>query len=142
MNTDVQEEALHGVNVPRAVFTNSFAFIDAVRQGISGSVVRQAVETMDSRDVFLRILGTDSSNISRIYRRKHIDKTDSEEVLDTLRVYFEAVNLFEDEAIAREWLRTPITALSHKAPVDYLDTFEGRSIVRATLARIDQGEFT
>lgn len=68
-------------------------------------------------------------------------KADSE-VRDTLRVYCQALKVFEEDAIAQEWLETPSPVFSGKAPADLLGTSEGRAIVRDTLAKIEQGEFT
>ncbi|MCK0770313.1 MbcA/ParS/Xre antitoxin family protein [Chromohalobacter canadensis] len=70
-----------------------------------------------------------------------LGKEDSE-VRDTLRVYCQAVKVFGDHTVACEWLKTPIPALSGKAPAERLDTSEGRAIVRDILAKIEQGEFT
>lgn len=142
MNADVRDYALKGVDVPKAVFTDRYTFIETVRKGISGSIVRQAIEAMNNKEVFIKILNPDSSNIRHFYRRKHLGKTDSEAVLDTLRMYCEAIELFEEDAIAQEWLETPSPVFSGKAPAELLDTFEGRSIVRDTLAKIEHGEFT
>lgn len=142
MKADVRDQALQGVDVPAAVFTDRYAFIEAVRTGISGSIVRQAIAAMNNSAVFIKILDTDPSKIARFYRRKRLGKADSEAVLDTLRLYWQAVALFGDDNIAQEWLKTPLPALSGRAPAELLDTFEGRFLVRDTLTRIDQGEFT
>lgn len=142
MNVDFRDHALQGVDIPAAVFTDQYAFIDTVRTGISGSIVRQAIEAMNNREIFIKLLDTDSSKVHRFYRRKRLGKTDSEAVLDTLRLYCQEVALFRDAKIAQEWLKTPLPAHSGKAPAELLDTFEGRFLVRDTLTRIDQGEFT
>lgn len=133
---------LKGVNIPESVFDDRSEYIKTVRRGIQGSVIREAIAAMGGkRDVFLRLLEVDSSNLSRYYSKK-LHRKDSEEVLDTLRVYREAVKVFGDEDVARDWLETPVTALSGSKPIDMFDTSEGRSLVRATLRKIEHGEFS
>lgn len=134
---------LKGVNIPEAVFDDRSEYIKTVRHGIQGSVIKEAIAAMGGkRDVFLRILEVDSSNLSRYYRKKALARKDSEEVLDTLRVYREAVKVFGDEEVARDWLETPVMALSGSKPIDMFDTSEGRSLVRSTLRKIEHGEFS
>ncbi|MEM9154932.1 MAG: antitoxin Xre/MbcA/ParS toxin-binding domain-containing protein [Cyanobacteria bacterium P01_F01_bin.33] len=133
---------LSEVDVSPAVLSDRGAFIRAVRQGISGTVVKQAVQIVGDRELFVRLLDTTSANLSRFYRKKTLTRADSEDVLDTLRVFQEAVTVFEDEEIAREWLHTRIPALTGERPIDLFDTSEGRSLVRESLRAIEYGEFS
>ncbi|OHZ01209.1 antitoxin Xre/MbcA/ParS toxin-binding domain-containing protein [Salinicola sp. MIT1003] len=134
--------ALKGVNIPESVFHDQREYIKVVRHGIQGSVIKEAMIAMGvNRDVFLRLLDVDSSNLSKYYRRR-LHRKDSEEVLDTLRVYREAVNVFGNVEVARDWLGTPINALSGSKPIDMFDTSEGRSLVRSILRKIEHGEFS
>ncbi len=117
-------------------------YIQAVRQGISGTIVKQAIQLLGERDLFVRLLGTNSANLSRFYHQQVINRSASEVILDTLRVFQDAVTVFEDADIAKEWLHTRIPALAGEYPIDLCDTFEGRKLVRETLQAIEYGEFT
>lgn len=138
LNHDMPSE----IQVDPRVFDDPKAFIDEVKAGISGTVVREAVKWIGSRSLFVDILHTSAANLSRVYKRKHLSREDSEKVLDTLRVYERALRVWESEVAAREWLHTPVTALDGEKPIDLLGTFEGRKWVRQTLRKIETGDFS
>jgi putative toxin-antitoxin system antitoxin component (TIGR02293 family) len=139
----VTETVIEGINVPGAVFTDPVVYIRMVRAGIPGAIVKQAIDELGgNRALFIKLLNTTAANLSRYYRKKVLDRTDSEEVLDTLRVYLQALNVFGDKQMARDWLAMPIPALAGERPLDLFDTFEGRHLVRATLRKLEHGEFS
>lgn len=118
------------------------AYIQAVRQGIPGKIVEQAVKALGERDLFVRLLSTSSGNLNRLYHSKLLTRVQSEGVLDTLKVFNKAIDVFSDENIAKEWLHTAIPALDGELPINLCDTFEGRRLVREALEAIEYGEFT
>ena len=132
---------IEGIDVPPAAFADGLAFIQAVKSGLSGEVVRQAVAVVGHRELFVRLLGTTPGNLSRLYRRKALGRGPSEALLDVLRVVAGAVAVFGTLGLADEWLRTEIGALGGQRPIDLCDTFEGRGLVRAVIRRIEYGEF-
>jgi len=129
-----------GVN-PGA-FDDALSFINAVRQGVSGQVVKKAVSLSGSRELFARILEVSPSNLSRYYRRKALSREDSEEILDSLRVLEKARLVWGSMEAAKAWLETPLPALNQSAPIELFDTFEGRRWVSDVLAQIEQGDFS
>ena len=141
--TRQNDKGVKGVSVPVETFTDQSAYIKAVREGISGSVVKQAIHALGgNRELFIRLLDTTPANLNRYYRKKVLSRSNSEEVLDTLRVYRQAVQIFGDEKLAREWLATAVPALAGERPWDLFDTFQGRNLVRATLRKAEHGEFS
>ena len=113
-----------------------------VRAGIPGEVVKRAIEIIGSREMFVRLLDTTSANLSRYYRKKNLNRIDTEEVLDTIRVFAQALQIWGDADTAKTWLNTPVPALAGDRPVNLFDTFEGRNWVRQVLQKIEFGEFT
>ncbi len=136
-----QNDLFASLGLPAETFTNPAEFIRHTREGISGEVVKRAVKILGNRELFVRILDTTSSNLSRYYRRRRMNRVDSEETLDTLRLYGEAVKVFGDLDKASEWIRSPIPALAGERPETLFDTFEGRHWVAQTLRKIEHGEF-
>lgn len=137
------DEGIQGVRVPSAVYHDKVAFIQTVREGISGSVVKQAIHALgDNRELFVRLLETTPGNLHRFYKRKALSRTDSEEVLDVLRVFYQTREVFGDGDKALRWLNTPIPALSGEKPLTLFDTFEGRRLVREVLRKVEYGEFS
>ena len=142
MVATTQFNLLDSLGIPEEILTNKAKFIGSVRKGISGNIVRQTIKILDNRDVMIRILGTTSGNLSRTVRRKQMSPEISEEVLDTIRLYAQAMNAFDgDIDQVKEWMRTPVTALAGEKPHDLFDTFEGREWIASVLRKIEYGEF-
>jgi putative toxin-antitoxin system antitoxin component (TIGR02293 family) len=124
------------------VFTNKKAFLKVVTDGIQGSVIKELVSKHPQyRNTVVSALGVTSSNLSRLYN-KALNKQQTEEILDLLKVRAQATTVFADEVLADEWLATAIPALNGEVPNNLLDTFVGRSMVSDILATIECGEFT
>ena len=132
---------IEGVDVSPAAFVDRAAFIDAARTGLSGEVVKQAVDVFGHRELIVRLVGTTSGNLHRVYRRKALGPAQSEVLLDTLRVFVRATAALGSLDRASEWLDTALPALGGQRPVDLCDTFEGRSLVQDAIVRIELGEF-
>ncbi|MGH6916295.1 MAG: antitoxin Xre/MbcA/ParS toxin-binding domain-containing protein [Geminicoccaceae bacterium] len=60
--------------------------------------------------------------------------------LQRVRLY--AVEVFEDEEDAKEWLHRPNPALDGQRPIVMAETEEGEKLVRMALGRIDHGVYT
>ncbi|WP_036487507.1 antitoxin Xre/MbcA/ParS toxin-binding domain-containing protein [Myxosarcina sp. GI1] len=117
------------------------AYIQTIRQGVSGKIVEQAVRASGERELFVRLLSTSSGNLHRLYHSQLLTRVQTEGILDTLKVFADAIDVFGDENIAKEWLHTSIPALNGESPIDLCDTFEGRKLVREALSAIEYGEF-
>lgn len=131
------------LSLPGDVYTNPVSFIRTVRKGLPGQVLKQAIQALSvDRDVLVRLLETDSGNLHRFYKRKALSRTQSEEVLDTVKLYVEVGKVFGDDDMGHEWLHTEVPALSGARPIDLLDTFAGRELVRQVLRKISYGEFS
>ncbi len=132
---------LEAFDVPPAAFVDRSAFIDAARTGLPGEVVKQTIDVFGHRELIVRLVGTTSGNLHRVYRRKALGPAQSEVLLDTLRVFFRATSAFGNLDRASEWLDTALPALGGQRPVDLCDTFEGRRLVQDAIQRIEHGEF-
>lgn len=138
----ISNEIILSLGVKPEWLTDSPTFINAAREGIPGGVVKRIVKAFDNRDLVVRVLDVSSANLSRIYRVKHMTRLNSEEVLDLLRVYRQAIEVFGDKEVAVDWTKTPIPSLSGERPEDLFDTFEGRKWVSEVLKKIEYGEFS
>lgn len=136
-----QNGLLASLGLPADALTNQVKFIHFVREGISGEVVKRAVQLLGNRDLIVRILGTTSSNLSRYYRLRRMNRVDSEGMLDTIRLYMQALDVFGEMDKVQEWMHTPLPVFSGERPESLLDTFEGREWVSQVLRKIEYGEF-
>ena len=134
-------DPMAGIDVPASAFTDTAEFIDTARKGIAGKVVKQAVDAVGQRDLFVRLVGVSPGNLHRVYRRKTLGPAQSEALLDVLRVFSGASRVFGGLDAAREWLDTPLPALGGERPLELCDTFGGRRLVGEAIAKIEHGEF-
>ena len=132
---------IEGIDVSAAALVDRSAFIEAVRTGLRGEVVKQTLDVVGYRELLVRLLGTTSGNLHRVYRRKALGQAQSEALLDTLRVFGYAEQTFGGLVRAREWLEMVLPALGGQRPIDLCDTFEGRRLVQDAIRRIEYGEF-
>ncbi|MDW7749006.1 antitoxin Xre/MbcA/ParS toxin-binding domain-containing protein [Halomonas sp.] len=136
-------KVLHLDGLPPNVLTDDVVFIRAVRTGIPGKVVQEAVELLGGhRELVAALVGSTPGNIQRIYSKPALGKVESEGILDLLRLFAYASAIFDSDDIVREWLRCHLPALSGSRPADLLDTFQGRIMVRDVLNKIERGEFS
>ena len=141
MQSTAEFAAIRGIKVPPAVFSDHETFIETTRKGLSGKIVKQAVDALGHRDLFVRLLETTTGNLNRFYRRKTLNTSHSESILDTLRVFSKANSVFGDPAAAPRSCSLPRTALGGQTPISLCDTFEGRDLVQVALRKIEYGEF-
>ncbi|WP_411971104.1 antitoxin Xre/MbcA/ParS toxin-binding domain-containing protein [Halomonas rhizosphaerae] len=66
----------------------------------------------------------------------------SEQILDLLSLFSYSSSIFDSDDIVRGWFSCEIPALSGSRPINLLDTFQGRAMVRDVLGRIERGEFS
>jgi putative toxin-antitoxin system antitoxin component (TIGR02293 family) len=130
-------------SLPQEILDDDVAFIRAVRKGIPGQVVREAVALLGGhRELIADLVGTTPGNLHRIYKKQALGKAESEGILDLFRLFAYAKTIFDSDDIVREWLGCEIPALSGSRPIEIMDTFQGRAMVRDVLGRIGHGEFS
>jgi putative toxin-antitoxin system antitoxin component (TIGR02293 family) len=120
----------------------SSGYFKAVTNGVSGEILKKFVTVIEDRDVFARVLDKDKSNLSKSYRVDKLPKVLGDSVLDTVRVYMQAADIYGSLELASEWLHTPIPALGGEIPVHLMDSHAGRELVRQTLRKIEYGEYS
>lgn len=66
----------------------------------------------------------------------------SGQLVELARIFGRSIETFGEEDLARQWLRTPLPALNHVAPVELLDTPVGIQWVFTILGRIEYGLYS
>ena len=127
---------------PHSVFSNHKTFINTVREGVPGCLLKQLIDLTGLRETFLTILNVRNRQLSYLYRRKRLGQSESESVLDSVRLLNHAEQVFESRDLAMQWLHNPVPALSGAVPLELFDTFEGRRWVSQVLAQIEYGDFS
>ncbi|MBY3789359.1 MULTISPECIES: antitoxin Xre/MbcA/ParS toxin-binding domain-containing protein [Photobacterium] len=144
INTAVNDVAFNGdAPLPENIFNNDKVYYQTVVKGLSGKVIKWAVSAMPKqKEVIVKALGTTSGNLSRLYSKTALDKHQTEEILDVLKLYVEVCDVFGSTKKADLWLSISVPALQGEKPIDLMDTFIGRKMVRETVNKIRFGEFS
>lgn len=130
------EPVLHAL--PRSVLE----WISLVRQGISAGAVDAAVGVMGIGQTELaRALDIPERTLARRKKEGVLSRDESGKLVRLARVVERAVEVFEDERAALDWLKSPNAALGGTSPLSLLDTDLGSVAVVNTLGRIEQGVF-
>lgn len=127
---------------PDEVFNNSQTFINSVRKGVSGRMLKEIIQSTGQRKLWSHILNVDSSNLSKLYARARLDREASEDVLDSVRVLNQAAKVWESLEMAIEWLNSEVPALANQVPIELFDTAEGRRWISQVLTHVEHGEFS
>jgi len=127
--------------VSAAVFENKRSYLQLVRDGVSGDKVKTLLQWLpELKPVLVVALSISAANISRLYKGT-LPSHQAEPVLDMLQLICRAENLFGPD-MARQWLNSPMPALSGDKPIALFDSFVGRNMVADVLQAIEFGEFS
>ncbi|SHO57485.1 MbcA/ParS/Xre antitoxin family protein [Vibrio quintilis] len=127
---------------PEVDLLTTSGYFKAVSHGVSGTNLKDIIRVISDRDIFARVIGKDKSNLSKSYRLVKLPTVIGDNVIDTVRVYMQASDVYGSLELAKEWLSTPIPALGGEVPLDIMDTPAGRELVRQTLRKIEYGEYS
>jgi putative toxin-antitoxin system antitoxin component (TIGR02293 family) len=120
--------------------------IRITREGLPKKSIRSLAAALDLRSVDMaEILPISSRTIQR-YEDKEPGEPLTAEVSDHMvqvsKVIAKATDVFEDAALAKEWLKESIPALGGRTPLSLLDTSTGIELVMTELVRIEYGVFS
>lgn len=130
------EPVLH--TLPRSVLE----WIALVRRGISAGAVDAAVRVMGiGQSELARALDIPERTLARRKKEGVLSSDESGKMVRLAQVIERAVEVFEDEHTAMNWLKSPNAALGGSSPLSLLDTELGSMAVVGTLGRIEHGVF-
>ena len=133
---------LGGEPVLHALPGSVLEWISLVRQGIPARAVDAAVRVMGIGQTELaRALDIPERTLARRKKEGVLSRDESGKLVRLARAIERAVDVFEDEDAALNWLKSPNAALGGSKPLSLLDTDLGAVAVLNTLGRIEQGVF-
>jgi putative toxin-antitoxin system antitoxin component (TIGR02293 family) len=118
--------------------------IETIRQGLPKQALERLAEALRVKVLDLEhILPVSKRTLQRYEQQdvKFLPKELSDHMLQVAKVYARAVEVFEDEERALEWLHAPIVALGGRIPMSLLDTSAGVDLVLTELGRLEYGVF-
>lgn len=113
-----------------------------IREGMPATIVDRVARKLFhiSMQTLLRGLGLSSSKIERkIAKKERLSRTESDLVARVLCAFDQAVEVFNDKALAAEWMLRPNGQLAGLSPLEVLDAQPGYDRVRDLLMRITFG---
>lgn len=115
--------------------------VSAIRAGYSALILKAASSYFDVPDARIQsIAQVPASTASRLQKKQaRIDPAASERVYRMGSVTRMAIEVFENEASAIDWMRQPNRALASAAPLELMDTEPGAVSVRQVLNAIATG---
>jgi len=117
--------------------------IHEAREGISKSAFNQLQMQMGlSQKELAEMLHLSPRTVQRLRDEEKLPAAASGHLLEIARVFKMAAEVFEDDEVARRWLRTSITALNQETPLRLLDTPAGIRWVSTLLGRMAYGVYS
>lgn len=133
---------LGGETVLHALPGSILEWISLVRLGLSARTVDAAVRVMGiSQTELARALDIPERTLARRKKEGVLSRVESEKLVRLARVVERAVEVFENDRAALDWLKSQNPALGGTSPLSLLDTDLGSVAVVNTLGRIEQGVF-
>ncbi len=113
-----------------------------IREGMQADIIDRVAKSLLHVPVqtLLASLGLPSSTILRkIAREERLSPAESDRVARVLYVFRLAIDVFENEALAAEWMQLPHAELGGLRPLEVLDSQPGYDRVRDLLMRVIHG---
>jgi putative toxin-antitoxin system antitoxin component (TIGR02293 family) len=121
---------------------SSFDLMALTREGIPRKTIDALANSLHlSVSELAQYLHVSERTLQRYTSEKLLSPELSDRVLQIAKVHARSIDVFESSEIASQWLKQPIFALGHVAPIEFLDTFSGVEIVLDELTRIEYGVF-
>jgi putative toxin-antitoxin system antitoxin component (TIGR02293 family) len=117
------------------------AAVNSIREGYSARILKAASSFFGVSDARIQqIAHVPATTASRLEKSEaRIDSAATERVYRMGTVTRMAIDVFENEASAIDWMRQPNRALGNLAPLDLMDTEPGAAAVRQVLNAIATG---
>jgi len=113
-----------------------------VRNGISGEFIK-ILSNIIPKDLLITILNTSKKNLSYQYKRKSLNKSQTESVIGFIKIWSELMVLFKNRSdLVNQWLTKEKPPLCGNAPVNLISTGPGREAVSDMLYRIKSGDLS
>lgn len=126
-----------------AVADDPAAVVARIRRGMPMDEFRALAEWLDLPDEQLaELIGISRATLHRRRKAGHLESPESERIVRFARLLGRATEVLGDEAVAREWLKSPAVAFRGESPLTFADTEVGAREVELLLGRLEHGVFS
>lgn len=115
--------------------------IESARSGIKFNNFKNIYDLMKlPNSKWSEIIGISERTMQNIMKeKKDLDQNKSEKLLSFLTLIEYALDVLGNHKNVDEWLNYKSPSLNGKAPIDYVDTFQGINMLREQLFKIETG---
>lgn len=133
---------LGGPSVVKQKARTTQDWIEIVRRGLPAMAIEALSRAVQLTQAELgATLAIPERTLLRRKKEGILNTEESAKLVRVARVMHRAIEVFEDQATALDWLKQPNQALGHASPLSLLDTDLGAETVLDTLGRIEHGVF-
>ena len=112
-----------------------------IKKGFESKIIRELERAKLLSRADIHMIISERTLDRRLAKRERLKPQESDGIARLLRVLSHAFRVFEDEALAEEWLRQPNPALGGEVPMTMAATDIGAREVEGALTRIEHGVF-
>ena len=117
--------------------------VERLRSGLPMAEFRCLLDLLSIPEEELgRLLGISPATLHRRKKAGHLGTPESERIVRFARLFGRAMEVFESELAARDWLKTPNPGTAEESPLSYADTEYGAREVENLLGRLEHGVFS
>jgi putative toxin-antitoxin system antitoxin component (TIGR02293 family) len=121
----------------------TIATVESARNGTKFGSFKNIYDLLKlANSKWAEIIGVSDRTMQNLLKQeKDLDQNKSEKLLAFLTMVQYAIEVFGSKSNFKEWLFYKSPILNGKAPVEYVDTFQGISMLREHLFKIESGNF-
>ena len=117
--------------------------VERLRSGLPMAEFRCLLDLLSIPEEELgRLLGISPATLHRRKKAERLGTPESERIVRFARLFGRAMEVFESELAARDWLKTPNPGTAEESPLSYADTEYGAREVENLLGRLEHGVFS
>jgi putative toxin-antitoxin system antitoxin component (TIGR02293 family) len=123
---------------------DDFALAQRIESGLPASAITEMrkVFLFSSISSVAALIGMSAKTAERrVAQRAKLAPDESERIVRLVRIHNQAVEVFESDENARQWLLKPLSIFNGKTPMDMIVTEPGARAVEQALGRIEHGVF-
>lgn len=140
---DTLSAILGGSKAVKKPLSGDFDLIALTRKGIKKSSLKSLAAYLGvSMEVLSSLLHSSYRNIQRKQDDDLLDTLKTEKVLELAAFARRGMDVIGSKEYFAEWLQSPLPALNHKKPIDFLDTSFGIQMLYKLLGRLEYGVYS
>lgn len=113
-----------------------------VRDGITGEFIK-ILSNIIPKDVLAKLLNISKKSLSNQYKRKSLNKLQTESVVGFIKIWSELMSLFKNrDDVVTQWLIKEKGPLCGNSPINLMDTGPGREAVSDMIYRVKTGDLS